>query len=203
MKKINITRVKGEGKGKAVPLQAWSGPEGSRKLRFTDYKTTAQNGGRLSALRIGRLYPKGNAPCTHFSYRLSRPQGHSAISKILCQWKIPMTPAGIEPPTFGFVAQHLNHCATAEYYDSIHFKYRNTKLSLIYFYAAHPVKFISMCADMKFTGHTYLSFHSLLMSMYIYNHHYLFFMHYDQCLALFSLKLCLITHFIKLKCATQ
>ena len=24
-----------------------------------------------------------------------------------------MTPAGIEPATFGFVAQHLNHCATA------------------------------------------------------------------------------------------
>jgi len=24
---------KGKGKGKAVPLEAWSGPEGSRKLR--------------------------------------------------------------------------------------------------------------------------------------------------------------------------
>ena len=24
-----------------------------------------------------------------------------------------MTPAGIEPATFPFVAQHLNHCATA------------------------------------------------------------------------------------------
>jgi hypothetical protein len=28
-------------KGKAVPLQAWSGPDGSRKLRFPDYMTTA------------------------------------------------------------------------------------------------------------------------------------------------------------------
>jgi len=27
-------------KGKAVPLQAWSGPEGSRKLRFPDFMTT-------------------------------------------------------------------------------------------------------------------------------------------------------------------
>jgi hypothetical protein len=27
-------KIKGKGKGKAVPLQAWSGPEGSRKLRF-------------------------------------------------------------------------------------------------------------------------------------------------------------------------
>jgi hypothetical protein len=29
-------------KGQAVLLQAWSGPEGSRKLRFPDYMTTAQ-----------------------------------------------------------------------------------------------------------------------------------------------------------------
>ena len=27
--------------------------------------------------------------------------------------KNPMTPAGIEPATFRFVVQHLNHCATA------------------------------------------------------------------------------------------
>jgi len=36
-------------KGKAVPLQAWTGPEGSRKLRFPDFVTTAQDGGRLLA----------------------------------------------------------------------------------------------------------------------------------------------------------
>jgi len=45
-------------KDKAVPLQAWSGPEDSRKLRLPDFVTAAQNGGRLSALRTGRLYPK-------------------------------------------------------------------------------------------------------------------------------------------------
>jgi hypothetical protein len=33
-------------KGKAVSLQAWSGPEGSRKLRFPDFMTTAQDGGK-------------------------------------------------------------------------------------------------------------------------------------------------------------
>ena len=27
--------------------------------------------------------------------------------------KHPLTPAGIEPATFRFVTQHLNHCATA------------------------------------------------------------------------------------------
>jgi len=29
-----------KGKGKAIPLQAWTGPEGSRRLRLPDFKTT-------------------------------------------------------------------------------------------------------------------------------------------------------------------
>jgi len=40
-------------KGKAVPLQAWSSPGGSRKLRFPDFMTTAQDGGK-----VVRLYPQ-------------------------------------------------------------------------------------------------------------------------------------------------
>jgi len=48
----------GKGKDKSVPLQVWRYPEGSRKLRFPDFMTTAQDGGRLSALRTGRLYPQ-------------------------------------------------------------------------------------------------------------------------------------------------
>jgi len=43
---------------KAVSLQAWTGPEGSRELRLPDFVTTAQDGGRLLALRTGRLYPQ-------------------------------------------------------------------------------------------------------------------------------------------------
>ena len=34
-------------KGKEVLLQAWSGPEGSRELRFPDFMTTAQDGGKV------------------------------------------------------------------------------------------------------------------------------------------------------------
>ena len=45
-------------KGKAVPLQVRKGPERSKKLRFPNFVTTAQDGGRLSALRTGRLNPQ-------------------------------------------------------------------------------------------------------------------------------------------------
>jgi len=53
-------------KGKAVPLQAWSGPEGSRKLRYPDYMTTAQDGGKVVSLNHRPPVPPGNAPGTHF-----------------------------------------------------------------------------------------------------------------------------------------
>ena len=55
-----------KGKGKAVLLQAWIDPEGSRKLRLPDFVTTEQDGSRLSALCTGRILPPGNTPATHF-----------------------------------------------------------------------------------------------------------------------------------------
>jgi hypothetical protein len=53
-------------KGKAVLLQAWSGPEGSRKLRFPDFMTTAQDGGKVVSLTHRLPLPPGNTPGTHF-----------------------------------------------------------------------------------------------------------------------------------------
>ena len=46
-------------KGKAVPLQAWRGPEGSRKLRFPDFMTMAQDGGKVVSLTHRPLVPPG------------------------------------------------------------------------------------------------------------------------------------------------
>jgi hypothetical protein len=60
---------------KAVPLEAWSGPEGSRKLRFLDFMTRAQEGGKVVSLTHQPPLPPGNTPGTHFCSRLSRPQG--------------------------------------------------------------------------------------------------------------------------------
>ena len=51
--------------GKAVPLQAWSGPEGSRKLRFPHFMTT-QGGGKVVSLKHRPPLPPGNFPGTHF-----------------------------------------------------------------------------------------------------------------------------------------
>jgi len=53
-------------KSKAVPLQAWNGPEGSRKLRFPDFMTTAQDGGKVVSLTHRPPLPTGNTPGTHF-----------------------------------------------------------------------------------------------------------------------------------------
>jgi len=55
-----------KGKGKAVPLQAWSGPEGSRNLGFTDYVTTAQDIAKVVSLTYRLPLPQGNAPGIHF-----------------------------------------------------------------------------------------------------------------------------------------
>jgi hypothetical protein len=38
---------------------------------------------RLPVLRTGRLYPSGNITGTHFCWRLSRPQGHCAVGRIM------------------------------------------------------------------------------------------------------------------------
>jgi hypothetical protein len=36
---VKVVKVKVKVKGKAIPLQAWTGPEDSRSLRLPDFKT--------------------------------------------------------------------------------------------------------------------------------------------------------------------
>ena len=64
---ISKAAVGNKGKlGKSVPLQAWSGPEGSRNLRFPDFMTTAQGGGKVVSHTHRTHLPPGNPPGTHF-----------------------------------------------------------------------------------------------------------------------------------------
>jgi hypothetical protein len=54
-------------KFKAIPLQAWTGPECSRKLRLLDFEDNRHlKVVRFSAQRTGPLYSLGNIPGTHF-----------------------------------------------------------------------------------------------------------------------------------------
>jgi hypothetical protein len=41
-------------------------PEDSRKIRFPDYVTMAQDGGKVVSLTHRPLLPSGNTPGTHF-----------------------------------------------------------------------------------------------------------------------------------------
>jgi hypothetical protein len=55
-----------KGKGKAFPLQAWSSLEGSRKLGFPNFMTTAQDGGKVVIPTHRPPLPPGNTLGTHF-----------------------------------------------------------------------------------------------------------------------------------------
>jgi hypothetical protein len=86
---------------------------------------------RLSALHIGRLYPPQrrflvliSAKIWVHSRAIVQPQG-------LSQWKIPVTPSGIELAIFRLVAQWLNQlyhrvtrfCIRAQRFSAHHYKY--------------------------------------------------------------------------------
>ena len=91
----------------SVPLQAWSGPEGSRNLRFPDFMTTAQGGGKVVSLTHRLHLPPENSLGTHFCWRLSRPQGLCVIGRIMSMKN--------SNDTIWNRTSDLNHCATPRF----------------------------------------------------------------------------------------
>jgi hypothetical protein len=67
---------------------------------------------RLSALGTGRIYPQEIIP-VNISVRRSLDPRAIVRSEGFMSMKNSKTPSGIETATFWFVAQYLNHCATA------------------------------------------------------------------------------------------
>jgi hypothetical protein len=51
---------------KAVPLQAWTGPQGSRRLGSQISRQSAHEGGEVVSLRHRPPLAAGNTPGTHF-----------------------------------------------------------------------------------------------------------------------------------------
>jgi hypothetical protein len=74
------------GNGKAIPLQAWTGPEGSRRLRLPDFMSQHMKVLRLSATWTCRLSCPGNIPGIHFCLRLSRPRDRKDYVNEKFQW---------------------------------------------------------------------------------------------------------------------
>ena len=54
-------------KRNGFPLKTWSGPEGSRKLKFPDCMETAQEFGKVLSLTLRTHLLPGNLLGTHFS----------------------------------------------------------------------------------------------------------------------------------------
>jgi hypothetical protein len=92
---------------KAIPLQAWTGPEGSRSWGSQISRQSALEGGKVFSPTHRPSLPR-EALLVLISVRgwvnsraRVRPEG-------LCQWKIPVAPSGMEPATFRLVVQCLN-----------------------------------------------------------------------------------------------
>jgi hypothetical protein len=70
-------------KGKAIPLQAWTGPEGSRGWGSQISRQSAHAGGKVVRPTHRPPLPPGSIPGTHSCYRLSQTQGHSAAGSFM------------------------------------------------------------------------------------------------------------------------
>jgi len=69
---------------KAIPITGLVRPSGFQEAEAPTFQDSQHmQVVRLSALCAGHLYPPGSIAGTHFCYRLSQPQGHSAAGRIM------------------------------------------------------------------------------------------------------------------------
>ena len=91
--RVDKNRYKVYSTGKAIPLQAWTIPESSRRLGSPRFQGNRHmKAVRLPTLRTGYLYPPENIPGTYFCLSLSQPQERSKAGRIM-SIKIPVTPS--------------------------------------------------------------------------------------------------------------
>jgi len=78
-----MTHKAGQGKGKAIPIEDWTGPEGFKRKGSQISRQSAHEVGKVVNLTYRPALTPGNIPGTHLYQRLSRPRGHSAAGRVM------------------------------------------------------------------------------------------------------------------------